>query len=163
MRARLPGSSRRWLRRCSAAGSRGGAAGRENFFAPDGTGGGKAESEYVQTFQTSAHLGEIMDASAGPDLDTTELRSHYNSAITAYESAARALNRNRVVVRSGQFGEGFAPEGVKITQALEELHEATLAFLDARAENWQRIIELAREVELADQDSAGCLCEVEGL
>lgn len=104
-----------------------------------------------------------MDAFEGPDLDTTQLRAHYGSAIDAYESAARALDRNRVPVAPASFGEGFAQEGARIAEALEELHQATHEFLAVRTQNWRSIVELSHVVEGADADSAGEFGGVSGL
>lgn len=109
------------------------------------------------------HMGETMDAFEGPDLDTTQLRAHYGSAIDAYESAARALDRNRVPVAPATFGAGFTQEGACIATALDELHEATHDFLAVRTQNWRSIVELSHVVEGADADSAGELGGVSGL
>lgn len=109
------------------------------------------------------HMGETMDAFEGPDLDTTQLRAHYGSAIDAYESAARALDSNRVPVAPASFGAGFAPEGARIAEALEELHQATHTFLAVRTQNWRSIVELSHVVEGADADSAAGFSGVVGL
>lgn len=104
-----------------------------------------------------------MAALWGPELNTEELRSRFGAAIVAYEETAAQLNQERVDVRAAGFGEGFASQGARIVQALESLHETTLAYLEARRGTWGSIVRLVDDVENQDVAGADSFGGVSGL
>ena len=97
------------------------------------------------------NIGELGMDTHGPELDARAVREHYSSAIVTYEEAARTLSVNRPDVLAADFGEGFAAQGANIVEALERLHDSTMGVLASRAQNWERIVEVAGDVERGDE------------
>ena len=91
------------------------------------------------------------------------VRAFYDGAIATYESAAHALDANRVEVHPADFGEGFADRGARIADALERLHGTTLEYLESRSRTWESILALADDVDALDAANAAAFGRVNGL
>ena len=68
------------------------------------------------------------------DINIDAVRERYSAAIDAYRDTALHLQRQRPAIAASAFGEGFAPEGQRVVEALEALHETSVRFLAARGE-----------------------------
>lgn len=93
-----------------------------------------------------------MDAQQGPQLDVDELRTLYGAAIASYEDEAGRLQRERMEVSTADFGVGFASQGARIVNALDNLHDTSLSYLSTRSANWESILALVSDV--VDHDEA---------
>ena len=100
-----------------------------------------------------------MQGHVGPELDTEELRARFGAAIATYEHAAEQLDREKIDVRATAFGDGFAAQGMRIVEALEELHGTTLSYLQTRRGNWSTILTLVGDVEATDEVGAVSLTQ----
>jgi len=97
------------------------------------------------------------------DIDIDAVRERYSAAIDAYRDAALHLQRQRPAIAASAFGEGFAPEGQRVVEALEALHETSVRFLVARRENWQQVLMLSDATVAADQHTADAVRVTDGV
>lgn len=93
----------------------------------------------------------------GLDIDVDAVRTHYVDAIEAYRSAVRDLDARRIEVAPSSFGAGFTDQGRRIADALDALHVTSRRFLEARSDNWERVLSLADDTAAADSAAAEML------
>ena len=91
------------------------------------------------------------------DIDVDAVRKHYADAVEAYRGVVRDLDTRRIDVAPSSFGAGFTDQGRRIAEALDALHVTSRRFLEARSDNWERVLSLADDTVAADTAAAEVL------
>lgn len=87
-------------------------------------------------------------------MEPDELRAVLTSKIRNYNDAIDRLQEAKPAMDTGAFGEGFADNGDKISEAVARVHERTVDRLRARVSQFEEMLNLVEDVDLADSENA---------